>query len=505
LLFLAEIVVGAIVPLVLFAIPKVRNTSTGLIAGSACVLAGVALNRTNVAVFAYEAPSGAAYFPHWMEILISVAAVAAGVLLFVLAVRYLPILPEAREGRSAAAPRLSRRVVVFGGGVLVLLALTVVLLLQPATQARAGRSQTEAVPSGVVSPREGECQTCHQDEQTLVNAGADQNDLDLYVIEPLPAEAVHGAIRCVTCHYGDRLAEDTELAHAGVVNDPTVGDAGVCVACHPELPDEFPEDRLRTPHSALTHGEAVDVSCSDCHGAVGHGFDPVSGETICPMGVCLDCHQERYLDSELSECGACHVGPHEPVPAFECTECHRSTDDWHVVQMTAHPVDLAGGHAQTECAGCHPDAGFDRVLGTKCADCHEPPNETHYGPACQDCHTLASFQGARLPDHPVTLVGYHKTAPCAGCHIDGQPAPEYSCECCHDRPENHLTGACALCHTPEGWAQSISWLVNLTPPISHEREGRESCLTCHDPAGEIMPAPCNHGDYANEQCVLCHK
>jgi Ni/Fe-hydrogenase subunit HybB-like protein len=505
LLFLAELVIGVIVPLVLFARKKVRNTSTGLIAGSACVLAGVALNRTNVAIFAYGAPDGATYFPHWMEILVSVAAIAAGVLLFVLAVRYLPILPEARDERSVAVTQFSRRTVVFGGGVLALLTLTVVLLLQPATQAKAVKSQAEAMPASIISPREGQCQGCHQDEQALVNAGVDRNELDQYVVEPLPAESVHGAIRCVTCHYGDRLAEDKEVAHAGVVIDPTVGDAGVCIACHPDLPDEFRQDRLRTPHSAVTHGESADMSCSDCHGAVGHGFDPVSGEIICPMGVCLDCHQGRYLDSELSECDACHVGSHESVPAFECSTCHQSTEDWKVVEMGSHPLDLAGGHAQAGCSDCHPGAAFDRVVGTQCADCHESPNDTHYGPLCQDCHTPASFQDARLPDHPVTLLGYHKTAPCAGCHADGQTPPEYTCECCHERPENHLPGTCALCHTPEGWARSISWVVNLTPPISHEREGRETCLTCHDPAGEIMPAPCNHGDYVNEQCVLCHK
>ena len=505
LLFLAEIVVGVIVPLVLFGFRKVRNTSTGLIAGSACVLAGVALNRTNVAVFAYEAPAGAAYFPHWMEILVSVAAVAAGVLLFVLAVRYLPILPEAGDARTAAAPQLSRRVVVFGGGVLALLTLTVVLLLQPATQAKAGRSQAEAIPNGAVSPREGQCQACHQDAQSLVDAGMDQDNLGRYAIESLPAEAVHGAIRCVTCHYGDRFAEDMEAAHASVITDPTAGDAGVCVACHQDLPDEFPQDRLRTPHSAVAHGETVDVSCSDCHGAVGHGFDPVSGEIICPMGVCLDCHQERCLDSELSECDACHVGPHEPVPAFECSACHQSTDNWKVVEMASHPLELVGGHAQTGCSGCHPAADFDQEVSTRCADCHEPPDDAHYGPDCQDCHTPVDFQSARLPDHPITLEGSHRTAPCAGCHTDGQTSPEYVCENCHDRPENHLPGNCSLCHTPEGWAQSISWVVNLTPPISHEREGQENCLTCHDPAGEIMPAPCNHGDYVNEQCVLCHK
>jgi hypothetical protein len=39
----------------------------------------------------------------------------------------------------------------------------------------------------------------------------------------------------------------------------------------------------------------------------------------------------------------------------------------------------------------------------------------------------------------------------------------------------------------------------------HDVEGREDCIACHDPTGETKPAPCNHTDYVNEQCVLCHK
>jgi hypothetical protein len=47
--------------------------------------------------------------------------------------------------------------------------------------------------------------------------------------------------------------------------------------------------------------------------------------------------------------------------------------------------------------------------------------------------------------------------------------------------------------------------VNLAPQVPHELSGREDCLLCHDPAGEMMPAPSNHVDYANEQCAVCHK
>jgi hypothetical protein len=440
-----------------------------------------------------------------MEIVISVAAVAAGILLFVLAVRFLPILPEAKGAQSITMPHWSRRAVVFVGSALALLMITVVLLVQPATRAGATITGIAATPEATVSPREGECQTCHQDTQALANAGAAQDEVTLLTIEPLPAEAIHGNIRCVTCHYGDRNTKDLEAAHASVVIDPTQGEAKLCVACHQDLPAEFPQDRLRTPHDAVTHGEVVDVSCSDCHGAVGHGFDPVSGEIICPMGVCLDCHQERNLDSELSDCDACHIGPHDPVLVFECNTCHQSTDVWQMVEMVTHPVELVGGHAQADCAGCHQGGNFDQKVSTECADCHEPPTETHYGQVCQDCHTPANFQDARIPDHPIALEGYHKNAPCAGCHADGQAAPEYTCSNCHERPENHLPGECSICHTPKGWTESISFVVDLTPPISHGLDAKENCLACHDLAGEIKPAPCNHGDYINEQCVLCHK
>jgi Ni/Fe-hydrogenase subunit HybB-like protein len=507
LLFLAEIAIGVIVPMVLFSMKKVRATSAGLIWGSACVLTGVALNRTNVAVLAYGAPAGATYFPHWMELVISVAAVAAGVLFFALAVRFLPILPEAKGAEDeTTAPQWSRRAVVFASGALALLMITVVLLLQPVTQAGAARSQTTTAPPTTISPREGECQTCHQDAQALTNAGASQDEVALLTIEPLAAEAVHANIQCVTCHYGDRNTRDMEAAHSNTVTDATRGDARVCVACHQDLPEEFPQDRLRTPHDAVTHGELANVSCSDCHGAVGHGFDPVSGEIICPMGVCLDCHQERNLDSKLSDCDACHISAHEPVPAFDCNVCHQSTEVWQVVAMSAHPVELVGRHTQVACSDCHQDTPFDAKVSTECVDCHEPPNDAHYGPACEDCHTPDSFQDARLPDHPVALEGLHKSAPCTGCHAEGQMTSELdACSNCHERPENHLYGECSICHTPEGWVQSIAFVVGLAPRVSHDLDGKENCLICHDLGGEIKPAPSNHGDYINEQCLLCHK
>lgn len=96
LLFLAEMVIGVIVPMILFGTRKMRESSSGLAWGAACVLVGLALNRTSVPLLALKAPGGAVYFPHWIEFAVVVACVAAIVLLFDLAVRFLPVFPESK-------------------------------------------------------------------------------------------------------------------------------------------------------------------------------------------------------------------------------------------------------------------------------------------------------------------------------------------------------------------------------------------------------------------------
>jgi Ni/Fe-hydrogenase subunit HybB-like protein len=502
LLFAAEIVIGVLLPLVLFAVPRFRNTRAGLIGGSAAVLAGIALNRTNVALLAYQAPGSATYSPNWIEVVISLAAVAAGVLLFTLAVHFLPILPGSRERR--ALPDWSRRTVVFAGGVLSLITLGVVALTLPGVEARAHPTDNAATPAETTVST---CASCHKDPASLEAHVGTAERVAYLTITHQPPEEIHGPIRCVTCHYGQEGTEDIQLAHEGIVIDPTLGEAHVCLACHPDLPAEFPEDRLRTPHDAVTHGESVGVACSDCHGGVGHGFDPVSGEFVCPMAVCLDCHQERQLGADLTDCDACHIGPHEPAPAVACSTCHQSTEAWRQVSTGDHPVVLEGGHAEVSCFACHTDSLPMETSGdTTCADCHQPPGD-HYGGACEACHTPSGFGEARLPasEHPAPLLGAHQNAPCEGCHGDGQQAPAEQCGECHDRPEGHLPGECAVCHTPEGWAESIAYVVRLATTVTHEVEGREDCLLCHDPQGEIQPAPSSHKSYQSTQCTLCHK
>jgi Ni/Fe-hydrogenase subunit HybB-like protein len=478
LLFLAELLIGVIVPLILFGRRKGRESGSALIWGATCILVGVALNRTNVALLAQRDPAGVAYFPHWMEFVVAIAAVAVGVTLFTLAARLLPVMPTGVQNRrQGISPTRRPRWIVPGVGMtLLLLTIVVVVLLQPVVRAVGPQGETTPPLSMETSTmsHSQECRECHLEQTALSRAGADSHDLARLTIEPDPPEAPHGRLGCVTCHQGSGGTADPSVAHVALIADPSVIGSRGCLSCHHDLPNEVPQDRLRTPHDQVVHGQAVGVSCSDCHGGVGHGFDPVSGEVICPMGVCLDCHQTRQLDSELVECHVCHISPHQAVAALECSDCHRSIESWQDLGVVAHPMELVGRHAQAHCFDCHQKPDADGRLTSQCSACHQAPSESHYGPNCEACHTPTSFKDARLPPemHPVALVGAHQGAACRGCHSEDQEKLEYICSDCHKPPEDHLPGGCGFCHTPEGWEESIAFVVNLAPHIPHDLGGR---------------------------------
>jgi len=93
-LFLEEMIIGVVVPLILFSMRRVRESAYGLFWGAACVLVGLAVNRASVPLLALRASGGDVYFPHWIEFAVAVGSIAAGILMFVLAARFLPVFPE---------------------------------------------------------------------------------------------------------------------------------------------------------------------------------------------------------------------------------------------------------------------------------------------------------------------------------------------------------------------------------------------------------------------------
>jgi len=110
-MFLAEFGLGVLLPVLLLATPWVRAKQSGLVMGAFLTVLGFVMNRLNVSITGMERASGAAYFPSWVEVAISLALVAAGFAVFGLAVHYLPVFREtvpSRPGLEAPAWLVAR-------------------------------------------------------------------------------------------------------------------------------------------------------------------------------------------------------------------------------------------------------------------------------------------------------------------------------------------------------------------------------------------------------------
>lgn len=99
-LFLAEIVLGGAVPLVLLSGARLRANPKVLFSGALLAVLGVIFNRMNVVIFGMTLrgplpqTTPSPYFPSVAEWGISIGLIAATIFLFGLGTRYLPILPK---------------------------------------------------------------------------------------------------------------------------------------------------------------------------------------------------------------------------------------------------------------------------------------------------------------------------------------------------------------------------------------------------------------------------
>ncbi len=99
-MFWLEVALTAI-PALMVLSPRVRNSPRGLFACATGVVAGFLVNRLNVSTTALDASSGVRYFPSWMEVAVTMSIVAAGMIVFRLAVQHLPVFEDAHRAAEA--------------------------------------------------------------------------------------------------------------------------------------------------------------------------------------------------------------------------------------------------------------------------------------------------------------------------------------------------------------------------------------------------------------------
>jgi len=115
ILFWTEIIVGSVIPLILFSIKKIRQSENGLLISAIILLVGMILDRFDVSWFAVRHPDPLTYIPNLMqfnahywpslpEVSVSVGIFAAGILTFGLVAKYLPLFENEEEAHHSAVP-----------------------------------------------------------------------------------------------------------------------------------------------------------------------------------------------------------------------------------------------------------------------------------------------------------------------------------------------------------------------------------------------------------------
>jgi Ni/Fe-hydrogenase subunit HybB-like protein len=100
--FLIELLLGVILPIALFAQKRVRESQRGLVFASLLVTLGTFLNRFNATLVGQAVAGEAVYTPHWIELAIQIGVLAGAVLVWYLAVTFLPIFEDDLEEHALA-------------------------------------------------------------------------------------------------------------------------------------------------------------------------------------------------------------------------------------------------------------------------------------------------------------------------------------------------------------------------------------------------------------------
>ena len=106
ILFLVEVGVGMLLPVLILAIGRLRSSPGWLFAAASLLIGGAILNRLNTSLLGFPTTWRLGYFPSWMEFAVTIGLVSAALLAFKLAVKYTAVF--AAHPSEPEAPTLKR-------------------------------------------------------------------------------------------------------------------------------------------------------------------------------------------------------------------------------------------------------------------------------------------------------------------------------------------------------------------------------------------------------------
>ncbi len=316
-LFWVEIAMSALVPLVLFLIPKVRHSHTGVFVAASLGVAGFLLNRVDASGLAQVWATGTDYFPAWTEFAVSFGIVSFFALIYLFIQEHFPVEKEIadeeerwRQRQLFVLPRFDRLSQVWLGDrtfasrrvysllfvVAAVLGLTLtpwrpLVEASPVERARGGEVLRVGFPLGTVSfphadhvKRLGKesCGTCHHlHEPGDVGTPCTDCHRDLYLPTRIfdhvrhvrklggnaacarchpagaPPEA-ETAEKCSGCHRKDMMARNETVTRFESLDAPGYRESAhtLCIGCH----------RKEAENPAV--GKPDLFRCATCHHSV---------------------------------------------------------------------------------------------------------------------------------------------------------------------------------------------------------------------------------------------
>jgi len=313
-LFLFEIGLCTLVPLILFSIPQVRRTANGVfIASSLCVF-GFLLNRINTSGLAQMWATDSGYFPVWTEFAVSLGIVAGFALIFFFIQEHFPVDPHIEKGsrdwrklQLFSLPKFDHmsRVWLGDSGFAARRVYSLVFVLALAL----GLAMTPWSPLVQATPVE----RARGGDVLLVG----------YPVGTVQfPHAAHvkrlGEDRCGTCHHLNKL-----------------GDEGTpCSECHRDL---YLDTRIfdHSQHVESLEGRA---SCAECH-------DPQGPRVAATAKVCSDCHKNDMMAANevVTEFTRMDAPGMRPAMHLLCINCHeKEAENLLILKPDLH-----------RCATCH--------------------------------------------------------------------------------------------------------------------------------------------------------
>jgi Ni/Fe-hydrogenase subunit HybB-like protein len=314
ILYILEMSISTILPLIIFSIPRLRNNPAGQWAGSLMVVLGMVMNRIDVGGLAMVHATGSAYSPSWMEISLSLGVVSGAILVFLFAIekfhiwedrprhpeadRYAPAKFDRASEVWLGAPRVASRT-KYSLAFVLSFAVTFAVLPFKKIESKGVEEIT------VQKPRGGEV--------LFIDGNRDQ--YGVLFNHTRHAADTGTAIACAQCHHMD-MPQDKQSecweCHRGMYTPTDVfghdwhasakGAAVPCDMCHQVGP---------------ARKAATAKQCADCHlDLVPVGAVIVVNQYQAPSytdamhDLCVPCHKQKSIEladkPNLGKCSCCH-------------------------------------------------------------------------------------------------------------------------------------------------------------------------------------------------------